>query len=97
MLRALRRSTATAALVLAAIGAFALVSTARALGLATLPLALGLLAGAGLVLGIEGWRQKRRTARALHRSPRRSASAGLPGPRYDLAKDRTTDGQRWLM
>ena len=97
MLRALRRSTATAALVLAVIGAGTLVTTAHALGLATLPLALGVLAGAGLVLATFGWRRKRRAARAALRGPRRSPSHGLPGRRYDLARDRTTDAQRWLM
>ena len=97
MLSALRRSPALAALVLASLCAGFLLTTVHALGLPTLPLALGILCGAGLVLCAEGWRRRRRAARAAQRSRRRAAPQGAPGRRYDLAKDRTTDGQRWLM
>ena len=96
MLRALRRSPATAAFLLA-LCAGSLLTTVHALGLPTLPLALGVLCGAGLVLCAEGWRRRRRATRAALRGRRRAAPTGLPGRRYDLAKDRTTDGQRWLM
>jgi hypothetical protein len=93
----LRRSTATAAALLAALGAGTLLTTVYALGLPALPLAIGVLCGAGLVLCAEAWRQRRRAARAALRGRRRPASASVPGSHYDLAKDRTTDSQRWLM
>jgi type IV secretory pathway VirB6-like protein len=98
MLRALRRSSATAALLLVALCASSLLSVAYALGLPTLPLGLGLLCGAGLVLFAEGLRRRRRAAQSALRSRRRATTADQAmGRRYDLAKDRTTDGQRWLM
>jgi hypothetical protein len=97
MLRALRRSTATAAFLLAVLGAGTLVTMAHAWGLPTLPLVVGLLCGGGLVLGLEAWRRQRRASRAALRSRRRASTAAPTGHRYDLAKDRTTDSQRWLM
>ena len=97
MLRALRQSPAIAAFVLASVCAGLLLTTVHALGLPTLPLAFGVLCGAGLVLCAEGWRRRRRAAQAALRNRRRAAPQGMPGRRYDLAKDRTTDGQRWLM
>jgi hypothetical protein len=97
MLRALRRSTATAALLLAAIGAGTLVTLVHAWGMPTLPLVVGLLCGGGLVLGLEVLRRHRRAARAALRGRRRAPAAAPTSHRYDLAKDRTTDSQRWLM
>ena len=97
MLRALPRSPATAAFLLASLCAGSLLASVHALGLPTLPIGLGVLCGAGLVLCAEGWRRRRRAARTALRSRRRAGSAPIPGRRYDLAKDRTTDGQRWLM
>ena len=97
MLRALRRSPTTAAFLLASLCAGSLLTMVHGLGLPTLPLALGVLFGAGLVLCAEGWRRRRRATRAALRGRPRATPAGMPGRRYDLAKDRTTDGQRWLM
>ncbi|HVQ29498.1 MAG TPA: hypothetical protein VMV21_07970 [Vicinamibacteria bacterium] len=97
MLRALRRSTATAAFLLALIGAGTLLTVVHAWGLPTLPLVVGLLSGGGLVLGLEAWRRQRRAARAALRGRRRASTAPTTSHRYDLAKDRTTDSQRWLM
>ncbi len=99
MLRALRRSPATAAFLLVTLCAGVLLTLAHALGLPMLPLGLGLLCGAGLVLFAEGVRQKRKARRAAHSSRRDRVppAARRLGRGYDLAKDRTTDGQRWLM
>ena len=97
MLSTLRRSRATAAFLLAALGSGLVLAAVRALGLPILPLGIGVLCGAALVLVAKAWRRQRRAARAALRSHRRSAPKTLPGRRYDLAKDRTTDSQRWLM
>ena len=97
MLRAFRRSPATAAFVLACLCAGFVLTTGNLLGLSTLPVGVGVLCGAGLVLCAEGFRRRRRAIRAAARGRRRPAPTGLPGRRYDLAKDRSTDGQRWLM
>ena len=99
MLRALRRSPVTAALVLVTLCAGVLLTLAHALGLPTLPLGLGVACGAGLVLFAEGLRQSREARRAALRKSRGRLPLGTRGPRrsYDLARDRTTDGQRWLM
>ena len=101
MLRALRRSPVTAALVLVTLfaGVLLTLAHAHALGLPTLPLGLGVACGAGLVLFAEGVRRSREARRAARRSRRGRALLGARGPRrsYDLARDRTTDGQRWLM
>jgi hypothetical protein len=96
MLRSLRRHRAQAALVLLALSLGFLLAGARALGLALLPLAVGLLAGLTIALLADRYRRRARTrARTRHLGV-------LPGGRvvgrhYDLRRDRTTDDQRWLM
>jgi hypothetical protein len=97
MLSALRRSRAVAAFVLAALGSGIVLAAVHAVGLPTLPLGIGVLSGAGLVLLVEAWRRRRRASRAALRGPRRTVPKAPPGRHYDLAKDRTTDSQRWLM
>ena len=99
MLRALRRSPATAALLLVTLCAGVLLTVAHALGLPTLPLGLGVACGAGLVLFAEGVRRGREARRAALRNRRGRVPLGERGlgRGYDLSKDRTTDGQRWLM
>jgi hypothetical protein len=94
-MRASRR-TATAALVLLVLSFGFLIAAGHGLGIPLAPLALGLFSGMSLAF---------LATRALFRrkaTPRSRPGRVLPGGRvagggYDLAKDKTTDDQRWLM
>jgi hypothetical protein len=97
MLSALRRSRAVAAFVLAALASGIVLATVHAVGLPTLPLGIGVVSGAAVVLLVEAWRRRRRATRATLRGHRRAVPKAPPGRHYDLAKDRSTDSQRWLM
>jgi len=66
----------------------------RLLGLRAVAFCLGLAAGLALVAAV-GRRRWRRTAAAPRQAKGRRAQGA--GPRYDLASDRSTDDQRWLM
>jgi hypothetical protein len=88
--------TATAAVLLLALSSGVVVTLGGALGIAPAPLALGVLSGIALGFLVTRRRLGRRPA------PRAKPEHVLPGGRkvgraYDLAKDRTTDAQRWLM
>lgn len=93
-MRALPR-TVTAALLLLGLSFGILVAAGHALGVAAAPLAVGLLGGMSLAFFATRAIRRRKAA------PRTRAARTLPGQRrgsgYDLAKDTTTDGQRWLM
>jgi len=65
----------------------------RLLGLRAVAFCLGLAAGLAIMAAV-GRRRWRRTAAAPRPKGRRAQSGG---PRYDLASDRSTDDQRWLM
>ena len=87
--------TATAAILLLVLSFGLLVAAGHALGIDAAPLAVGLLAGMSLAFVATRAIRRRKAA------PRRPGTV-LPGGRvvshgYDLAKDKTTDGQRWLM
>ena len=93
-MRALPR-TVTAAVLLLGLAFGILGAAGHALGVAAAPLAIGLLGGMSLAFFATRALRRRKSA------PRSRAARPLPGHRpgsgYDLAKDKTTDGQRWLM
>jgi len=99
MIRAFfRRSPAIAAALLSGICACLILSLAHVVHLPLLPLGIGLGCGAVLAYLAGRARFRKRTTRGSARTARpkmtegRELSAG-----YDLAKDKSTDGQRWLM
>ena len=95
----LRRSPAVAAVLLSSLCAGLLLSFAHALRMPVLPLAIGLVSGALFFYLAGRARRRKRSARGGGRAARPRVLAGgrlLTGS-YDLAKDKTTDGQRWLM
>ncbi len=94
-MRALPR-TATAAGLLLVLSFGFLVAAGQALGIAAAPLAIGLLCG--MSLAFFATRARFRPKASPRSRPGRELPAGPVGRHgYDLAKDKTTDGQRWLM
>ena len=99
MRASLPRSRTAAALVLLAVGLGLMLPVARLTDLPLFPLALGLASGVALVVLADRLRRRREAREPENRASRLRV---LPGGRslgrnYDLAKDRSTDGQRWLM
>jgi peptidoglycan/LPS O-acetylase OafA/YrhL len=99
MRASLRRSRTLAALLLLALGLGLMFPVARLTDLPLFPLALGLACGVVLVVLADRLRRRRK---AREPETRVSRVRVLPGGKsvgrnYDLAKDRSTDGQRWLM
>jgi predicted PurR-regulated permease PerM len=99
MRASLRRSRTVAALLLLALGLGLMFPVARLVGLPLLPLALGLSCGVALAVLADRLRRRRK---AREPETRPSRVRVLPGGKtvsrnYDLAQDRSTDGQRWLM
>jgi threonine/homoserine/homoserine lactone efflux protein len=100
MIRAfLRRSPAVAAALLAGICASLLLSLAHVVRVPVLPLGIGLACGALLAYLAGRARLRKRTTRGGARvaRPKVPTADREMGSGYDLAKDKSTDGQRWLM
>jgi Flp pilus assembly protein TadB len=94
-----RRSPALAAAFFSLGAGALLLSLARAAHLPLLPLAAGLVSGALIAWITLRGRLRRKRERNAPRSLRNKVLAGgrpLTGA-YDLAQDKSTDGQRWLM
>jgi hypothetical protein len=88
-----------AALLLLALGVSLVLTVARLLGLPLPPLLLGLACGLGVAILSDRWRRRGKGRGAEGRSARLRVLSGgrAVGGNYDLAKDRSTDSQRWLM
>ena len=98
MRASLRPSRTMAMLLLASLGTGLVLSVARLLALPLVPLTVGLLCGAAFVaLAHRARRRKARATLARPNRPRVLPGGRTMGRKYDLAKDRSTDGQRWLM
>ena len=91
------RSRLARTLLLAVAGLLA-VGALGALGFERIPLGVGLVIGAGLVIAGERSRVRRRARRDRARAKVRVLSGGtLMTQAYDLGADRSTDDQRWPM
>jgi hypothetical protein len=88
--------TVTALLLLLGLSFTVVLAAGRALGIAAAPLAVGLLGGMSLAF-FATRALRRRKAAPRSRAPRTLPAHRVGRPGYDLAKDKTTDGQRWLM